>query len=300
MRVFGIIVNPASGAGGNGAVIGRILEALRVRGKAHRMYPTRCEGDGARQAKQALRDGCTAVVCVGGDGTLSEVVGGVAGSGAVLYVIPGGTGNDFARAFGLPDDPVRAFAAQLDGEPVRVDCGSVNGRAFINVAGSGFDVEVLRKTEELKAVYPGKMAYRKAVGEALRHYRALEAELEIDGGAPMRGPATIVEIANGQYIGGGMRVAPGAMLHDGLFDVVIVRRVPRVLIPMLLPLFILGVHVYLPVARVRRARQVTLRAPGMVVNIDGRLERMDEARFAVMPGALNMMRPQRSAQKAAS
>ena len=85
--------------------------------------------------------------------------------------------------------------------------------------------------------------------------------------------------------------APGAQVQDGLFDVVMVDCVPRTLIPFLLPLFILGVHVHLPIARVVRAKDVVLRARGMVVNIDGRLEEMDEAHFEIRPSALHIMLP---------
>ena len=231
------------------------------------------------------------MVCIGGDGTLSEIVHELAGSGAVLYIVPSGTGNDFARALGLPRDPVEAFKAQLDGQRTAIDCGSINGRAFINVSGSGFDVEVLRKTEEFKQVYPGEKAYRKAVLAVLSSYRAFRSEISIDGGEFRPYSGTIVEIANGQYIGGGMKVAPGAQVQDGLFDVVMVDCVPRTLIPFLLPLFILGAHVHLPIARVVRAKDVVLRARGMVVNIDGRLEEMDEAHFEIRPSALHIMLP---------
>ena len=291
--MFAIVVNPVSGDGQNAALAGRVAEILAARGQACRVMQTACAGDGERQTRLALAAGCEAVVCVGGDGTLSEVVCALAGSGCTLYIVPGGTGNDFARAFGLPRDPIAAFCAQMDGRPEAIGCGSINGRPFLNVSGSGFDVEVLRKTEELKRVYPGNKAYRKAVLSVLGSYRALEAQIAIDGGDPFPYRGTIVEIANGQYIGGGMRVAPFAKMDDGVFDVVVVSRVPRGLIPFLLPLFILGVHVHLPVAKVMRARKVTLRAPGMTIEADGRLEQMDEAIFEVHPGALTMMRPKK-------
>lgn len=146
--MFGIIVNPVSGGGKNQEVVGKIEKILRERGEECRLFPTESEGDGDRQARQAIESGCDAVVCVGGDGTLSEVVDAMANSGKTFYIVPSGTGNDFARAFGLPKDPLEAFKAQLDGEEADIDCGSLNGRAFINISGSGFDVEVLRKTEE--------------------------------------------------------------------------------------------------------------------------------------------------------
>lgn len=291
--MFGIIVNPVSGGGKHRKIAHEIGVLLEKRGQEWRVYETQCEGDGTNEAQRAIDDGCSAVVCVGGDGTLSEVVQAVAGSGRTLYLVPCGTGNDFARALGLKHDPLAAFISQLDGEETRVDCGCVNGKAFANISGSGFDVEVLRKTEELKAVYPGGKAYRKAVMAVLGSYRAFQADVVLDGGETLSKRFTIVEIANGRYFGGGMLVAPKASYTDGTFDVVMIDCVAPWFIPFLLPLFILGVHIYIPIVRVVRAKEIVLRSRGMVLNIDGRLELMDEARYSIMPGALRMRLPAR-------
>ncbi len=292
--MFGIIVNPVSGGGKNRQIAGEVERILLDRGESCRVFETEHEDDGDRQVRLAFESGCGAIICIGGDGTLSEIVPEMANSGKTLYIVPNGTGNDFARTFGLPKDPIEALRAQLDGQRAKIDCGSINGRAFMNVSGSGFDVEVLRKTEELKKVYPGEKAYRKAVLAVLGSYQPFEAEISIDGGAFKPFCGTIIEVANGRYIGGGMRVAPEAELQDGLFDVVTVDRVPRQLIPFVLPLFIGGWHVHLPIARVVKAKEIVMRANGMVVNIDGNLREMDEARFAILPGALDMMLPART------
>lgn len=289
--MFGIIVNPVSGGGKNKEIVAKIEQILRERGEACRVFPTEAEGDGDRQAHLAIESGCDAVICVGGDGTLSEVVDAMANSGKLFYIVPNGTGNDFARAFGLPKDPIQAFMAQLDGEENAIDCASLNGRAFINVSGSGFDVEVLRKTEELKAVYPGEQAYTKAVLAVLGSYKAFETEISIDGGAFKPYRATIIEVANGRYFGGGMLVAPKASFQDGLLDVVVVDRVASWFIPFLLPLFKLGLHVYLPIGHVVKAKELVMRAKDMVINIDGNLKEMSEARYCVMEGALRVRIP---------
>lgn len=291
--MFAIIYNPFSGKRIAERTAGQIQRMLSMRGEETTLYPTQAEGDGVNQARRALEDGCPNIVCIGGDGTLSEIVGAVAGSEAVLYIVPTGTGNDFARVLGLPHDPMKAFAAQLDGVQARIDCGKVNGRPFLNVAGSGFDVEVLRVMEEFKKIYPGPKAYRKAVFSTLEKFEAFEADISIDGRAFEHVRTTIIEIANGQYIGGGMHVAPGAKPDDGLFNVVIVKKVPRWSVPLLLPLFIIGAHVHLPIARVLSAKKVVLRAPEMVAEVDGQLEQMDQAEFEIMPGALKIMRPAR-------
>ena len=291
--MFGIIVNPVSGGGKNKEIAEKITALLAQRGKQACVFATENEGDGDRQARLAIESGCEAIVCVGGDGTLSEVVDALANSGRTLYIVPNGTGNDFARAIGLPKDPMEAFSAQLEGVDAAIDCGALNGRAFMNVSGSGFDVEVLRKTEELKAVYPGEQAYTKAVLAVLGSYKASEIEISLDGGAFKTHRATIIEVANGQYFGGGMLVAPKASFQDGLFDVIIVDRVPSMLIPFLLPLFKLGLHVHLPIAHVMRAKEVVMRAKDMVINIDGNLKEMKEAHYRMMEGALRVRLPRK-------
>ena len=292
--MFGVIVNPVSGGREAAGLAVQITERIAALGEESRIFETGGDGDAAAQTRAALAAGCQSIVCIGGDGTICEVAGELCHTGATFYVVPGGTGNDFARAFHLPKNPMAAFEAQLAGEPVEIDCGRMNGQSFLNVSGSGFDVAVLQKTEELKAVYPGEKAYRKAVLSVLGRYKAFEADVSIDGGAETHEACTIVEIANGQSIGGGMRVAPDAKLDDGYFDVVVGKKVPRMLIPLLLPAFMLGWHTKIGLARVVRAKNVTMRAKGMIVNLDGKLLRADEAKYKILPGAIRMKKPRAS------
>ena len=92
--MFGIIVNPVSGGGKNKAIVEQIEALLRERGEECRLFPTQSEGDGDHQARLAMESGCEAVVCVGGDGTLSEVVDAMVNSEKLFYIVPNGTGND--------------------------------------------------------------------------------------------------------------------------------------------------------------------------------------------------------------
>jgi len=101
--MFGVIVNPVSGGGKNKQIAEEIMAILTQRGEACRVFETEHVDDGKRQARLAVENGCDAIVCIGGDGTLSEIIPEMANSGKTLYIVPCGTGNDFARAFGLPD-----------------------------------------------------------------------------------------------------------------------------------------------------------------------------------------------------
>lgn len=241
--MFAVIVNPVSGGGEAVRLAIRISERIAAMGQESRLFETsgrrrRGKAD-ARRRGSRVRGRC---LYRRGRHHLRSGRGALPQGCDVLRRAGAGTGNDFARAFHLPKDPMAAFESQLAGEPIQIDCGRMNGKSFLNVSGSGFDVAVLEKTEELKAVYPGEKAYRKAVLSVLGRYKAFEAELSIDGGETTHEACTIVEIANGQCIGGGMRVAPDAKLDDGYFDVVVVKKVPRLLIPLLLPMFMMGWH----------------------------------------------------------
>ena len=285
-----VIINPTAGKGYPLTLLDRIRAELDGRGVAYEIKETEYPGHAAVLAREAAQAGADVAAC-GGDGTLCETLCGLIDSDSALYVVPCGTGNDFIKAFyGLSHDPIEALRQQLDGEEVRVDCGRVNQGAFLNVAGAGFDVEVLSQLSRFKDCGKGLKPYLRAVGAALRHFRPLKCSVELDGQANDC-CLTILSIANGQYIGGGMRVARDARLDDGLFDVILVRRVPRFVIALLFPFFITGSFVRLPICRHLRCREVVVRAKGLIVNVDGELHPLDEARFTMLPGRLRMHRP---------
>lgn len=285
-----VIINPQAGKGHPLALEEQIQAELRARGLEYSLRETVRPGQASELAREAAQAGADVVAC-GGDGTLSEVLAGLAGSASTLYIVPCGTGNDFVKAFyGLSREPMEALRQQLDGTPVQVDCGQVNERAFLNVAGVGFDVEVLSRLERFRDRGKGLKPYLYAVGDALRHFRPLECEVTLDGQTSRR-RLTLLSIANGQYIGGGMKVARDARLDDGLFDVILIRSLPRAIMALLFPTFLNGSFVRLPVCQRVQCREVCLRAQGLTVNVDGELRRMDEARFVLRPRALSMRRP---------
>jgi len=183
-------------------------------------------------------------------------------------------------------------ARQAGGAPARIDAATVNGVAFANVSGTGFDAQVLRELVRRNGRKRGLAPYLLGVLSAIRRYRPIEAGLTLDGRTARRS-FTLIDVANGQYIGGGMRVAPDADVRDGLFHVVSVRAVRRWMIWALLPLFVAGWHVRLPITTVERCREVTIDCPGMWLNVDGELMPADRATYAIVPGALKMSLPAR-------
>ncbi len=290
-----MIVNPTAGNGRPVAAAEGVCRLLDEYAISWRMEKTRFAGHAAELARQAAVNGYDGIVGVGGDGTLSEIVNGLTQRPLPLYLVPCGTGNDFARVLKLPADPVEAMRAQLNGACGALDIGLVNGRAFLNVAGTGFDVEVLRQAARFKRMGRGLVPYLLGVCAALRHFKPVEAELTLEDGSTIHESLTIIAFANGQYIGGGMRVAPKADPADGMLDVVSVRRVPRFLIALLLPTFITGSFTRLPVSTVRRCRHIVLRSQGMTLQLDGELHDMDCADIRLLPGHLPVCLPNATA-----
>ena len=290
--MFVVISNPTAGGGRPNVILSGVCELLKRRSIPHRVEITEAEGHAASLARAAALSGCEAIVAVGGDGTLCEIAAGLAERSATLYFVPCGTGNDFVRVLNLPADPLDALKAQLDGEETHLDMATVNGRGFLNVAGSGFDVDVLREVIRFKHVGKGLTPYLLGLVSALKKFHSFEAELTLDTGEVLKEKFTIISIANGRFFGGGMKVAPLAEVTDGLLDIIIIRRLPKLTVPFLLPLFITGLHAKLPaLCRVRRCRSVKLVSPGMTFNMDGELHQMDEAVVRILPEHLTIRLP---------
>ena len=285
-----IIVNETAGSGAGATVFARVSALLKEKNIPFRFDRTEARGHAVALADAAVSAGETEIVCVGGDGTIFEVVNGLAGRFVTLYFVPCGTGNDFVRVLGLPKDPVEALAAQLFGTPRRIDVGRLNNMYFINVSGSGFDVEVLRQADRFKRLGKGILPYLLGIFAALRRFRALPVEITLDGKTEKK-EVTICSVGNGCYIGGGMKAVPHASPDDGLFDVVIADKFSRFQILKMLSKFIPGKHTTLPGVREFRCKEITFRCPGMVVDVDGELPPMDEAHYTILPGALGVKTP---------
>jgi len=290
-----VIVNPVAG----GARAVRVWRALRP--VAERLAPIDVRlPESVPAARAAVRDalarGAERIVAVGGDGTIHLVVGELLAAGAgervTLGVVPAGTGSDLARALKLPRDPARALDRALLGPPRPIDAGACRGAAasfdFVNVASAGIGGMVDKFVNAMPR--RGLTAFLRGTVRALRRYRCVPVEVELDGAPWFAGRALLVAMANGVSFGKGMRAAPNARLDDGLFDVVLVTEVGGLELLRKLPLVYVGRHLGLEQVRVARARAVHLRplAPLPVFDADGETYPSGEATFAVRPAALRV------------
>lgn len=274
------IVNPASGRG-TGKTFG---ESLIARG--HTVHWTTSPGDGVRAAREST---ATRLIAVGGDGTLGEVVNGA--REREIGLIPCGTGNDFARHVGIPLDPEQALSMALQTPTKSTDVISLGDRLCLNVVACGFDAEVGEKVNRGYRWAKGTLAYVTALVQSLGSYRPTALTLTVDGEVHHL-KAAICAIGNGSQYGGGMRIAPNALVDDGLLDVVVIGELGRLDLIRQFPTLFKGTHVQHPEVKVFRGRSAHVEAERpLPVLSDGDLFGRTPFAAEILPGALAFVRP---------
>ena len=286
-----LILNPVAGNGRAQRALEAVVRELSARKLEWHVSKTASSGHATALTREAIERGAGSIAVLGGDGLLSEVSVAVANTGVRLLFVPCGTGNDFIKSLQLPKDPAKALRLQLDAPERRIDCGALNGVPFMNVAGAGFDTDVLVETERHKKTVLGITPYLIGLIKAISGFKPLEAEVTLDGVTEHR-RYTVVSVANGRYFGGGMKVAPMARVDDGAFDVMLIDAMPRWKLLVLAPMFLGGWHTRLAATRRVVAKDVVIkcRRPFMV-NVDGELSEVACAHFQIRPGELTISCP---------
>jgi YegS/Rv2252/BmrU family lipid kinase len=287
VRALCLIVHAAAGGGRAGARLPAVRRALEARGAPLRVARTRGLAHAAELAREAAGRGEVAVA-FGGDGLAGAVAGALRGTPGLLGLLPGGRGNDFARALGLPGDPVAACAALTAGAVRTVDVGEVDGRTFLGIASLGLDSRVGELANRSRV--RSRATYLAATVRALARWRAAELGFAADG-APRRAVRGYsVAACNSGVFGGGMRLAPDARLDDGLLDVVVVHDAPRARFLALLPRVFRGTHVRLPEVELLRARELRVDAePPLPIYADGDPIATTPATIRAVPAALRVL-----------
>jgi YegS/Rv2252/BmrU family lipid kinase len=304
-RSICLIVNPAAGGGRAGRIAPSVENALRRHGLEVRRADTRDLDHARALALEAAARGET-VVALSGDGligVLADVLRDL--PGAVLGAIPGGRGNDLARVLGIPDDADGAAAIVADGYTRPVDLGIVHGQdsgeaghAFVGIASVGFDSEANRIANEAPS-WLGGLVYAYGALRALLAWRSARFEIELDPpGERLSFMAYTVGAANSKTYGGGMRAAPGAMLDDGLLEVMVLKDVGKLaFLTKILPKVFSGTHVEEPSVRVHRAREVLVSAERpFTMYADGDPIGELPVRVRALQGAVTMLVPRAGVQ----
>jgi YegS/Rv2252/BmrU family lipid kinase len=286
---YALLVNPSAGGGRARELLPEVERALTARGLGHRVVLTESL-EHARDAALAAVSGGETPVVMSGDGLIGQIGGALAGAEATLGVIPGGRGNDLARVLGIPAEPEEAVAVLAAGDVRTIDVGEVNGERYLCVASCGFDSDANRIANEAKLI-KGRLVYAYAALRAMAAWRPARFTITLDGERrEFRGYS--VAAANSKAFGGGMFIAPDALLDDGALDVVYITQVGRLRYLRGLPKVFDGSHVKNDEVVVLRGRELTIEADRpFAVYADGEHISDLPARLRVLPGALGVIAP---------
>ncbi len=284
-----LLVNPSSAGGKTLKLLPAVEQALDARRADFRVQRTRSLEHGVEQALLAVEAGELPVV-MSGDGLIGAVGGAMAGSETPLGIVPGGRGNDLARVLGIPDDPEGAVATLFAGHSRRIDVGEANGRRFLGIVSVGFDSECNRRANEVKLIR-SNLVYVYSLLRTLVGWKPARFTIRV-GDERTRLSGYSVSVANNSTFGGGMRIAPGADLEDGLFDVIAIGEVGRLRFLANLPKVFKGTHVDGEEVRVFRASHLELSASkDFPVYADGEHLTDLPASVRVLPRALRVLTP---------
>jgi diacylglycerol kinase (ATP) len=287
-----LIVNPVSGTDQAADHLRQINEGLRDGVGDMDIVMTVGPGDAQRAGEQAAADGYERLFVAGGDGTLNEVLNGVAQvEGAlarILFsIIPQGTGNDFARSIGVPEDIVSALDVALDGAPLAVDVGVLNSRHFVNASAGGFIAEVSDAVNPELKTLAGRLAYLVGGAQVLGDYEPPEARVRIvqeNGTFERTLRLQMFAACNARMIGGGRLIAPHAIVDDGWLDVCLVEAMPTLEFIALLLRVNAGEHVNDERVLYFQARELEIDLDeDTKVNTDGEVLETDACRYGILP-----------------
>lgn len=287
------IVNPAAGKGKTLNLIPEIEKYCSSRKYEHEIVITNYPGHATEVAKAFSSMQPLRIYSVGGDGTLNEVLNGMAGSNSSLAAIPSGSGNDFIRSIIGANIPGNILIKTIEGTEQQIDYAKVNDKYFINIASVGFDADVVYQSFHFKKLplISGKMAYILGIFSAIISCRNHYMEIKIDG-KTITGNTLLTAVGNGRYYGGGMLALPYSEIDDGLFDICHAGERTRLDILRLLPKFMKGLHGTIRGVHFYRGKKVEITVDKPIpMNLDGEITLADTAVFEIYPKGLAFIKP---------
>lgn len=269
-----VIYNPTSGREIIKKNLANVLMILEDAGYVTSAHATTPEpGDAEREAKLAVAERYDLVVAAGGDGTINEVINGIAEQDyrPKVGIIPTGTTNDFARALHVPRDVIKATELIAKGDSVAMDIGKANGTYFINIGGGGRITELTYDVPSKLKTMLGQLAYYLKGIEMLPSIKATKVRIEYDEGV-FEGEAMCFLLGLTNSIGGFEKIAPDAKLDDGKFSLIILKKVNLPEFIRLVTLALRGDHIKEPnVIYVKSQKVVVTSEQKMLINLDGEL-----------------------------
>ena len=291
---FLIIANPTSGAQRAPDLATRAIELLKRAGRNAELKLTTAPGDAGRFAREAVQHGIEVVVGCGGDGTLQEIATALESAPAAMGLLPGGRCNDFAHALGLSkrDAPDKLVNVLTNGERRKIDLGAAGNKRFLTVATLGFDSDVDRFVANRKLWIKGTPAYIYGAIRVLLNFKFPRVKLKGDFGS-VEGKVLLVATGNSACYGGAMRIAPGAKLDDGKFQLCIVNEVSKMTVLRIFPQVMKGKHISHPAVRLLDSSSVEIETPDAPLSIcaDGEALCQTPCRLQIRTGVLTVLAP---------
>lgn len=226
MKHLVFIINPRSGVEREKAIQQAIDSRLDKQQFSYEIQHTQYAKHGTELARQAASKDAYAVVAVGGDGSVNDIVAGLLGTNTALAIIPKGSGNGMARSLGIPLHENSAIDIINRGNTISMDIGMADDRPFISNAGVAFDALISKKFA--KSMRRGFAVYSWLVTKHMWTYKEWDWDITIDG-KTIKEKAFIISVANGRQFGYNFQIAPQANWTDGLLDIVVIRRFPKIL-----------------------------------------------------------------------
>lgn len=289
MRNYWFVINPVAGGGIGIKKFRAAEEALKERGITYQALYSAHKGDVPVLIRRALEQKADCIVIVGGDGTVREAVEPMAYQEAAFFIFPFGTGNDLAKTLGIASEPRAAVQQLLNGRVCPIDAVRANDSHYLNVAGFGFDVEVLQQTEHYKKRFGGKTSYMLGLLQGLLFLKRRAITLEHNG-TEEQFNAIVLVAGNGKFFGGGMPALPQARMDDGLVDICIIHNIKTWRIPYVLLRFLKGRHLELRETRYLKVKKITVKTKTpLPVELDGEIIEQTPVTFEVLPGALRLL-----------
>jgi len=288
-RRIKVIANPVAG----GDATGKIQQAkacLGAQGAQVDLVLTAGRGDALRAAQAAKSGDFDLIVAAGGDGTLNEVINGLAPSNIPLAFIPLGTTNVFALEVGIPMDIAAACRIAMTGRPTPVCLGRADQTRFLLMASAGFDAEVVHQVDLRLKRYLGKLAYAVSALRIFFGPPLPTINLTLEDGSRLQGHGVV--IGNGRFYGGRFSLTPGASLQENLFQVCLLQKAGRLNLLHFLLRMLLHRSLEPAGAKLFKTRELTLSGDAVAVQIDGDPHGRLPMTFRALPGELVMVMPE--------
>lgn len=287
------IINPKAGKGKSLNYINEIKEIFRDRPNDYIIEITKYIGHATEIAKRYTSKNTYRVYSIGGDGTLNEVLNGMARSTSSIGVIPSGTGNDFIKTLINDKNHKDILNRTIFGKEILIDLAKANERYFINISSLGFDAEVAYNAKKFKKykLLSGLSSYLLSIFYTLSSFKGQLMNITIDG-VKYSDRNILLAIGNGKSYGGGILITPEADIMDGYLDICMVKEVGILKLLRFLPKALKGKHGTAKEVTFLKGKKISVEGDStFTINFDGEVEKCEKAEFQIIENEIKFIIP---------